>query len=319
MQNTIRLPHDKDQPINDTSMTHTPNLFVSPSRLRVKGPKGPQRADASGAAQQRRVKSPMLHHMAHRIGVIGVGIIGEPVVRGLIGAHGDNVEIRLSPRNAERSAALASAFANVEVAASNQEVVDCSDWLIVALLPSVAQEVLRELTFRPGQRLVSLIGTADIAALREWTGVAAITRMVPLPYVAQRTGPIAAYPVTPALEEVFGGLGTLVAADDEDGLNTLSTVTSMQSAFFATVGEVVGWASRHGVTPEAAQRFTIDFFAALLAKAEALTPSELAEHWREMTPGGLNHTAMTHLQHTGAITAWSDAMQAVDTRRHSGS
>jgi len=254
--------------------------------------------------------------MAYRIGVIGVGIIGEPVVRGLVAAHGAKADIHLSPRSAARSAALAAEFGNVVVEASDQEVLDKSDWVIAALLPSTAEQILRELAFRPNHRLVSLIGTADIAALREWTGVATVTRMVPLPYVAQRMGPIATYPVTPEAEAVFGGLGMLVPADDERGLDTMSTITSMQSAFFATVGEVVGWGSRHGLSPETAQQFTLAFFAALLAKAGTLGPSELAEHWREMTPGGLNYTSMAHLNGAGAIAAWSDAMDAVNDRRH---
>jgi len=78
---------------------------------------------------------------------------------------------------------------------------------------------------------------------------------------------------------------------------------------------VVGWASRHGLDPAAAERFTLDFFAALLYKAGTLPPAELLDHWREMTPGGFNHTAMTRLFADDAIAAWSRAMDAVQARR----
>jgi len=252
--------------------------------------------------------------MTYRIGVIGVGIIGEPVVRGLVAVHGAGAEIHLSPRTASRAAALA-AYPNVTVEADNQGVADRSDWVILAVLPGVAEAIIRGVRFRADHRIVSLISTASLADLRAWTGVTAITRMVPLPYVAQRQGPIATYPMSDEVAAVFGGLGTLVAADDEAGLETMSTITSMQSAFFAAVAEVVGWASAHGVRPEAAERFTLDFFAALLAKSATLSPADLAEHWREMTPGGLNHTAMTYLTAEGAIAAWSGAMDAVLARR----
>ena len=256
--------------------------------------------------------------MTFRIGVIGVGIIGEPVVRGLVAAHGPAVEIALSPRTAARAAALAAEFPNVRIAGTNQAVVDDSDWVVLAVLPEAAEAIIRPLAFRPDHHVVSLISTAKVATLQEWTSTPDVTRLVPLPYVAQRMGPIAAYPLTAAVEEVFGGLGTLVPTPDERGLETMSTITSMQSAFFAAVAEVAGWAGRHGVTPEAAQRFTLDFFAALLTKAGTLTPSDLAEHWREMTPGGFNYTAITYLQEHGAITAWSDAMDAVLTRKQGG-
>lgn len=252
--------------------------------------------------------------MTYRIGLIGVGIIGEPVVRGLIRAHGDNVEVRLSPRNTERAAGLAAEFANVRVEATNQDVLDSSDWIVLAVPVPVAEQTVRALKFRPGHHLVSLVTGVGLAALREWSGVSAVVRMTPLPYVVQGVGPVATYPLTPDLAEVFGGLGTLTPADDESGLATMSIVTSTQSAFFAVLAEVVRWAHHHGLPPETAQGFTIDFYSALLSKAATLSPADLAEHWREMTPGGYNHTAVTTLGDLDAITAWTVALDAVQTR-----
>lgn len=255
--------------------------------------------------------------MTYRIGVIGVGIIGEPVVRGLVRAHGDGVEVHLSPRNAARSAGLAAELSSVHVEVSNQAVLDSSDWVVIALLGPAAEGVIRGLSFRPDHHVVSLVGAADLASLREWTGLAAITRMVPLPYVAHGAGPVATYPLTPELEAVFGGLGTLVGASDEADLDTMATMTSTQSAFFAVLGEVTRWGSRHGLPAETAQSFAIRFYTALLAKAETLDPPELAEHWREMTPGGFNHTVMTRLIQTDAVGAWSSGMDAVQARLRS--
>ncbi|MDR0848716.1 MAG: NAD(P)-binding domain-containing protein [Propionibacteriaceae bacterium] len=252
--------------------------------------------------------------MAVHIGIIGVGIIGEPFVRGLAGGPED-IDVHLSPRNAERSARLAAEFANVTVEESNQDVVDKSDWVVLALLPEAAEAIVRDLTFRPDQRIITFISTATLAQVRDWTGVESVTKMVPLPYVAYRVGPIATYPLTPEVEEVFGRLGTLAATEDEDGLNAMSTITSMQSAFFATIGEVAVWGGRNGLSPESSQRFTLDFLEALIHKARTLTPDELADHWREMTPGGLNHTAITLLQNRGSLHAWQDAMDAVKRRR----
>lgn len=252
--------------------------------------------------------------MTHRIGLIGVGIIGEPVIRGLIRAHGENVDVRLSPRNAERAARLASEFPNVRVETSNQAVVDGSDWVILAVLGPVAEEIIRALRFRPDHRVVSLLAGAYLPAIREWTGLDAVTRMVPLPYVAHGAGPVATYPLTPEVEAVFGKLGTLVGAEDEAGLNAMSMITSTQSGFFAMLAEVAAWGQHHGLAPETSQEFTIAFYSALLSKGSTLTPEELADHWQEMTPGGYNYTAVTTLAQAGAINAWTDALDAVHHR-----
>lgn len=252
--------------------------------------------------------------MAYRVGVIGVGIIGEPVVRGLVRAHGANVEVHLSPRNAERAARLADEFTNVRTEPTNQDVVDNNDWVVLAVLSPVANEVTRALRFRPHHRIVSLMSGAGIDSLRQWSGVRTVARMTPLPYVAQGAGPVATYPLTAELAEVFGGLGTLVDAGDEAGLDIMSTITSTQSAFFAVLAEVTRWARYHDLPPETAQQFTLAFYSALLGKAATLSPAELAEHWREMTPGGLNHTVMTTLNNRRAIDAWTSALDAVHAR-----
>ena len=253
--------------------------------------------------------------MTYRIGVIGVGIIGEPLVRGLIRALGTDVELHLSPRNAGRAANLAAELPQVLVEPTSQEVVDNSDWVVLAVLVPVAEQVTRALRFRPDQHLVSLLAGVDIASLREWSGLESITRMVPLPYVAQGAGPVASYPVTPELQEVFGGLGTLVPASDETELATMSMITSTQSAFFAVLAEVVGWAQHRALSPERAQEFAIAFYSALLAKAATLSPADLADHWQEMTPGGLNHTATTAFTDHGGVRSWSVALDAVHARR----
>jgi pyrroline-5-carboxylate reductase len=253
--------------------------------------------------------------MTYRIGIIGVGIIGEPFVRGLVRAHGSDVAVYLSPRNPERVARLVAEFENVHACASNQEVADRCDWVVLALLGDAAEVIIRSVIFRSDQRVITVIAAASISDIQQWTGCSAVHKLIPLPYVAFCTGPLAAFPVTPELTDVVGRLGALAVPDDEAGLDVMSTITSTQSAFFATIAEVAGWAADHKLNPAVAQRFTLDFLSALVFKAGTLTPSELTDHWREMTPGGLNHTAMTSLRDAGAIEAWSAAMDAVAARR----
>jgi len=133
--------------------------------------------------------------------------------------------------------------------------------------------------------------------------------------VADCVGPLAVFPLTADVTQLFGRLGALAPAEDEAGLELMSTITSMQSAFFAIVGQVVAWSVDHGLGGHSASQFTRDFFAALLSKAGQLSPDDLVEHWREMTPGGLNQAAMTQLLADDAIAAWARAMDAVQTRR----
>jgi pyrroline-5-carboxylate reductase len=250
-----------------------------------------------------------------RIGVVGVGTIGEALVRGLVAAHGDQARVLLSPRGQDRAQRLAAEFDEVTVMESNQAVLDGADWVVLALIPSLAQGIIQALAFRPDHQVVTLVADFDLARMRALTGpTAMLCRMVPLPFVEYRVGPLTVYPVTPELETVFGPLGDLMPASDERALDTMMAITSMMSAFYAVVGELVAWGRDHGLAPELSARYTTAFFEALLFKSQRLDAGELVEHWREMTPGGLNELTVGRLEQAGAITAWSEALDEVMAR-----
>ena len=70
------------------------------------------------------------------IGFIGVGEIAEAIIEGLAAGE-DPPRVVASPRGRERSASLADRFPSlVTVAASNQDVVDAADTVVLAVLPS---------------------------------------------------------------------------------------------------------------------------------------------------------------------------------------
>src|SRR5918997_1806918 len=89
-------------------------------------------------------------------GVLGVGAIAEAIVTGACSADQPPTML-LSPRNAARAAALSERFSSVGVGADNQAVIDRSSVAILAVRPQDAEAVLEEVTFREGQRVISLM------------------------------------------------------------------------------------------------------------------------------------------------------------------
>ncbi len=81
-----------------------------------------------------------------RLGFVGTGTIASAMVIGLRAA-GNTDPIILSPRNAEIAADLAGRFDNVQVASTNQAVLDASDLVVLAVRPQIASSVLPELRF----------------------------------------------------------------------------------------------------------------------------------------------------------------------------
>lgn len=121
------------------------------------------------------------------IGFVGTGVITEAMVRGLLTAPAYASEIHVSPRSAHIAETLAGEFATVRIARDNQEVVDRSDIVFLAIRPQVAEEVVRELSFKAGQTIVSVVAATERQALIDWIGTDVhLVQAIPLPFVATR-------------------------------------------------------------------------------------------------------------------------------------
>ena len=82
-----------------------------------------------------------------KFGFIGTGVITEAFITGMIKVGGYDNDVLVSLRSSERSSQLANQFSNVTVVAENQEIVDQSDWVFIAVLPSQARSLLESLNF----------------------------------------------------------------------------------------------------------------------------------------------------------------------------
>jgi len=100
-----------------------------------------------------------------KIGFIGIGKIAGAIVEGLCTSAIENAEIFLSPRNEKNSLCLAGKYANVHRLESNQEVLNRSDVLMIALRPASAKEILRSLQFDRRHIVISLIPLLKYADL----------------------------------------------------------------------------------------------------------------------------------------------------------
>ncbi|MBS1604330.1 MAG: NAD(P)-binding domain-containing protein, partial [Bacteroidetes bacterium] len=126
-----------------------------------------------------------------KIGFIGIGKIASAMIEGLNTSKAAGLEIVLSPRNETLSTRLAAKYPNVRRLSSNQEVLDHSDIVMIALRPAVAVEVLQTLSFQPRHTVVSLIPLLKYAGLSAAVHPAGIVcRAIPLPTVMAHNCPI---------------------------------------------------------------------------------------------------------------------------------
>ena len=244
-----------------------------------------------------------------RLGFIGTGTITTAVVTGLCTADRTPEHVLVSPRNAARAAALAEAFPQVTVAQDNQEVINGSDWVFLAVLPKMAREVLSPLRFRSDQRIVSLIATLSAAELEELVAPAStIVRIVPLPPVARHLGPIVLCPPDPEVAELLNRIGSAVEVENESQLYALWSVTALMAPYFALLGRTTHWLADQGVDAAASSRYVGAMFHGLAVfGAEAGVAGFDPLTKEHQTPGGLNEQALRELSAAG----WYDQLGAV--------
>lgn len=251
-----------------------------------------------------------------RIGVIGTGNIAVAVIRGLCNAAPAPKRIFLSPRNAEKSATLAKEFAQTEVAPDNQSVIDESDWVILAVRPQVAREVLSVLRFKSEQKIVSLIAAVTLDELRDLVEPAtAIVRAVPLPPVAKHIGPTALFPADAEVAALFNKIGTAVPVNDEHQFNAICTATATVAAYYGFLGTISDWLVNEGL-----ERKATDRYLAALSEAVAADASEAEEKGFEAliadvaTPGGMNEQVLRMFRESAWFSPVQPALDAILAR-----
>jgi pyrroline-5-carboxylate reductase len=253
------------------------------------------------------------------LGIIGVGAIAAAIVEGLQSTSAKS-PIVLSPRNEQRASLLASKFAEVQVAPTNQAVLDTSEIVIIAVRPQVAHAVLSELRFRPDHRVVSLIPAVTLDYLRGITAPAcSVTRAVPLPSAARRQSPTSMYPPDPSLKELFEKLGVVIELDREEEFEAFTAATAIMSSYFRFAETVVAWMQREGVSEAKARAFVNQILQGLASTAAASPQSSFAELTEEhQTRGGLNEQVLQSITAAGVFTNLEHALDGVLARLVAG-
>lgn len=254
--------------------------------------------------------------MTISLGFLGTGTITAAIVRGLKASALRDWPVVLSPRSTALSAELAASLPGVTVGASNQDVIDNSEVVFLAVRPQDAEAVIRPLAFRPGQRIVSLVAALDVATILAWTGVSSITRAIPLTFVEQRAGVTPIIPPDETAAKIFSALGTCIQVSDIDAFDGYAAASALMGTYFGIAEAAQGWLVANGLRPDESELFLRHMFGSLgdVMRAKPLSLGELrAGH---STRGGLNELAYERFMGAGGGKALNTGLDAVLARIH---
>lgn len=254
-----------------------------------------------------------------RLGFIGTGVITQAVVKGLIRFSVLFDSIALSPRNAEIAAGLAALDPRVRVCRDNQEVLDTSDVICLAVVPQITEEVLSGLQFGARHHVISFIAGIPIDKVRKLArATGAVVRAIPLPAVAEGKGSTVICPPDEIAKQLFLPLGEAVEVDGERQFDALSAVTATMASFYAVLEAQASWLVRQGLSYDAARAFLSGFCVGLAHDTTQTAQCFTAMIDHLMTPGGLNEQVHSELSERGTYTHFADALHRVFKRVRGG-
>ena len=249
-----------------------------------------------------------------KIGFIGIGVIGTAMVHGFCMDNGTGHEIYLSPRSKANSELLSEKYLNVKRMKTNQEVVDNSECIVLALNPSIGEETVKSLDFNRTKRIINLMADAKLDDLKDWIGKdIPITQVIPMPCIESRTGPIVIYPKDNEVAKLLGDLGEVIQVEETQQMRALQAITALPATYYTMLYKVADWGKKYNLTKEVTSTYTTSLFAAIsvLAKEQNGDIKKLID---EMTEGGLNVMVMKHVQNTNGVDLWIEALEKVMER-----
>ncbi|WP_253208922.1 NAD(P)-binding domain-containing protein [Streptomyces niphimycinicus] len=229
-----------------------------------------------------------------RIGIIGVGEIGRAIVDGLCDGDGEPPEIYLSPRGARAATELSQRYPNVQVCTDNQDVLNRSALVILAVRPQDRAEALAGLRVGSDHVVVSVMTGVAISELRHTLGTdAPVVRAIPLPSARERRSVTVTCPSHPAVDGFFGRLGGTLPVEDEATLNVFQALTATLTSHYWYLATLTSWAARQGIPAEGADRYVRGLFQGVGRALGDDTRSLRQLAGDHETPKGLNERLRT--------------------------
>ena len=96
-----------------------------------------------------------------KIGFIGTGQITKAVVTGVINSKLKISKIFVSERNKKISRILKFKSKKIKIIKNNQDIINKSDWVFLAVTPTVGNKILSKLKFNKNKMIISFISTIN--------------------------------------------------------------------------------------------------------------------------------------------------------------
>ncbi|MDA7574003.1 pyrroline-5-carboxylate reductase [Candidatus Pelagibacter sp.] len=250
------------------------------------------------------------------LGFIGTGKISSSVIKGISNSKLSYKKIIISPRNYKLSKLLKKKYRKVTIAKNNQEIVNKSNWVFLAVTPSVGKKIIKELKFKSTQTVISFISTITLAELKKTIKVKAkIVRAIPLPPISIKKGPVPICPPNKKVKAFFDKVGTTVEIKNEKSSINFWSTSGMMAPFYQLLSAMTDWLVKKGVKRGDAQKYITSLFLALSEDAVVNSKKDLKYLVKDsQTPNGLNEQGVKELTKAGFYKSLEKTLNSIHKR-----
>lgn len=192
-------------------------------------------------------------------------------------------------------------------AATNVEIAEKADLVVLAVKPATLGEVAPEL--QAAGDVVSILAATPLAAVEAALPDASVLRVMPNVGVEVRRGVLCvAGHASDVVREKLGGLGRVVEIPDAD-FDQATALMGCSPAYFAlTVEALVDAGAAAGLDPELARGLVVETAAGTAELLRAHSPADVRK--AVTSPGGSTEAGLQALEREGARGAFEAAVRA---------
>ena len=251
-----------------------------------------------------------------KLGFIGTGKIALSVITGICNSKISYRKILVSKRNRKIAEKLRKRFKKVQIAKTNQEIIDKSNWVFLAVTPKVAEKILPKLNFRSKQKIISFISTINLVQLKKIVKKRAkIVRAIPLPPISLGKGPVPICPPDNQVKSFFNKIGTTVEIRSERASKNFWATSGMMAPFYEILKVLSEWLIKKGIKRSEAQKYITSLFVALSEDSVVNSKKHLKYLVSDsQTPGGLNEQSVRELKKSGFYKSLEKSLNSIHKR-----
>ena len=251
-----------------------------------------------------------------KLGFIGTGKIALSVITGICNSKISYRKILVSKRNRKIAEKLRKRFKKVQIAKTNQEIIDKSSWVFLAVTPKVGEKILPKLNFRSNQKIISFISTINLVQLKKIVKKRAkIVRAIPLPPISLGKGPVPICPPDNQVKSFFNKIGTTVEIRSERASKNFWATSGMMAPFYEILKVLSDWLVKKGIKRSEAQKYITSLFVALSEDSVVNSKKHLKYLVSDsQTPGGLNEQSVRELKKSGFYKSLEKSLNSIHKR-----